>query len=81
MCHGVKPVVINSVDKYEESIAFQIAVFTNGRVKYAQAREYVNKQRDKGAPYHDNIHDVDLKYVDGNSAMMLAASIVEYYNL
>lgn len=81
MALGIKPTRFNTVDKYEEGIAFQIAVLTGGRVKYPQAREYVNKQRDASAPYHENIHDIQLECCDANTAMMLADGIVEYYGL
>ena len=77
----ITPTRFTTVEKYEEGIAFQMAVLTGGSVKFPTALEYVKKQRASDAPFHENIHDVDLAYVDANTAMMAADAIREYYNL
>lgn len=72
---------ITTIDKFEEAIAFGMAVRTMGRIKYPQAREYVNKQRDVNAPFHSNIHDISSDCYNSGLAQCIGDVLLDHYNL
>ena len=67
---------IRNIDEFEKAIASAMAIRTMGRVRYPQAREIVNKQRDKDAPFHSNIHDLDPELYNSSIASVIGDTLL-----
>lgn len=72
-----KAPVIRTVEQFEDAIAKGMALRTMGKVKYPQALDIVKKQRDAGAPFHDNIHELSPDCYSSATACMIGDVLLD----